>query len=226
MTEQIVTRKEAKALGLKFYFTGKPCKRGHISKRRTCDGRCVKCDQTTEYKAADAARNKAWREKNPEKKKASLQAWRAANPEKKKVSDDAWYAGNIESEKQRTRARYESDKEKWNSDASKWAKSNPEKRKATCSAWARNNKPSVAAAGSRYRSTKLRATPAWANHDLIRAIYEESDRRTRLTGIRHHVDHIVPLKSTRVCGLHWEGNLQVLTQAENDSKGNRYWPDM
>lgn len=226
MTEQIVTRKEAKALGLKFYFTGKSCKRGHVSKRRTCDGCCVKCRQTEEYKAADALRCKAWREKNPEKKKASRQAWAAANPEKKKASDDAWYARNVESEKQRHRTRYESDKEKWNSDVSKWAKSNPEKRKAICSAWARNNKPSVAAANTRYRSAKLQATPAWANHDLIRAVYEESDRLTRMTGVRHHVDHIVPLKSAYVCGLHWEGNLQVLTQSENDSKGNRYWPDM
>ena len=41
-----------------------------------------------------------------------------------------------------------------------------------------------------------------------------------------HVDNIVPLKSAIVCGLHWEGNLQLLTSVENIKKGNRTWPDM
>jgi len=30
MTEDVVTRKEAIAKGLKYYFTGKPCKHGHV----------------------------------------------------------------------------------------------------------------------------------------------------------------------------------------------------
>ena len=36
------TRSEAKAQGAKFYFTGEPCKHGHIAPRKT-KGACVEC---------------------------------------------------------------------------------------------------------------------------------------------------------------------------------------
>jgi hypothetical protein len=39
------TRKQAKAQGLKHYFTGVPCKNGHISQRTTLDYTCVVCNQ-------------------------------------------------------------------------------------------------------------------------------------------------------------------------------------
>lgn len=33
----------ARALGLTRYFTGKPCRNGHIAPRRVQDGRCIAC---------------------------------------------------------------------------------------------------------------------------------------------------------------------------------------
>jgi 5-methylcytosine-specific restriction endonuclease McrA len=36
------TRKEAQALGAKFYFTGEPCVRGHVALRKT-KGSCLEC---------------------------------------------------------------------------------------------------------------------------------------------------------------------------------------
>lgn len=39
----MITRKEAKAKKLKKYFTGKACKNGHFSERRTDNGSCCEC---------------------------------------------------------------------------------------------------------------------------------------------------------------------------------------
>ncbi len=43
MNQPIITRAEAKQRGLKFYFTGKPHKCGHVSERYTSTSRCVEC---------------------------------------------------------------------------------------------------------------------------------------------------------------------------------------
>lgn len=40
---KIITRKEAKLLGLRRYFTGLPCKHGHIAQREISNGCCVEC---------------------------------------------------------------------------------------------------------------------------------------------------------------------------------------
>ena len=46
-------------------------------------------------------------------------------------------------------------------------------------------------------------------------------KMTSQTGIKHEVDHIIPLQSPFVCGLHVEYNLQVITAKMNRSKGNK-----
>lgn len=70
------------------------------------------------------------------------------------------------------------------------------------------------------------ATPHWANLGAIRNFYLTADSLGMLVGEWFHVDHIVPLKSPIVCGLHCEANLRVISAVENRKKNNRYWPDM
>lgn len=74
------------------------------------------------------------------------------------------------------------------------------------------------------RAAKKCSTPAWANMAAIEAIYAEAERRTRETGIPHHVDHEIPLTHPLVCGLHVEHNLRVLTALANIVKGNKFEP--
>lgn len=73
----------------------------------------------------------------------------------------------------------------------------------------------------RYYFHKSR-TPEWADKKKINAIYKKS----KSLGAKHHVDHMVPLINPRVCGLHVEYNLEVLTEKANLAKGNHTWPDM
>jgi len=42
---QIISRAEAKAKGLRFYFTGKPCKHGHVAERVAFNATCVECER-------------------------------------------------------------------------------------------------------------------------------------------------------------------------------------
>jgi hypothetical protein len=68
--------------------------------------------------------------------------------------------------------------------------------------------------------------PPWASFEEVVAIYRQAKELTEQTGIKHHVDHIVPLRSPLVSGLHWAGNLQILQADENMAKSNLVWPDM
>lgn len=82
------------------------------------------------------------------------------------------------------------------------------------------NKPLFRANAAKYEADKIRATPSWADHDKIRAIYAEAARLTRETGIPHEVDHFYPLRSKVMCGLHVETNLQIITAEANRKKSN------
>jgi hypothetical protein len=68
------------------------------------------------------------------------------------------------------------------------------------------------------------ATPQWSDKEKIKAIYEEAVRLTEETNIIHEVDHIIPLTSKLVCGLHVPENLQILTRDENRKKHNKFSP--
>ena len=98
----------------------------------------------------------------------------------------------------------------------------PERVRRLSAASKRRNLPRVLARNGKRRAAKIGATPLWANVPAINEIYELAALRTRLSGVKHVVDHDVPLIHEKVCGLHCEFNLRVITDAENSRKGNRF----
>lgn len=92
--------------------------------------------------------------------------------------------------------------------------------------WRKANLEYIRTRDAHRRALKRAKVPAWANLDLIAEIYQLCALATRLMGQPYEVDHIVPLKSSKVCGLHVEANLQIVLRRENRTKRNSFWPDM
>ncbi len=99
---------------------------------------------------------------------------------------------------------------------------NPEKFKKHVKTTYENRKHKHAAEQGRRRASKLQATPKWADLDKIKLIYKEAHDLQKLDGIKRHVDHIIPLNHDKICGLHVENNLQILTAEENIQKSNNF----
>ena len=76
-------------------------------------------------------------------------------------------------------------------------------------------------------AARLQATPSWidrSHKNKAMQIYALTQQLQELLGRVFHVDHIVPLISDEVCGLHVWWNLQPLSELENVKKGNIFNP--
>lgn len=76
-----------------------------------------------------------------------------------------------------------------------------------------------------HEENRKERVPPWlteAQKQEINDIYRKAREIERLTGVKHHVDHIVPLQGALVSGLHVPWNLQILSATENSRKSNRF----
>ena len=196
-------RAEAKALGLKFYNTGKPCKHGHLSDRYV-QGACIECVkiQTSEWKNNNPEKQKhamrKWWENNKETHNGRVKNWQAANPEKVKETAKLWVAANPEKVAEKTK---------------RYRQRHPDQ----TTAWA--------AASVARRSKRV---PNWLTPDdkwMLKEAYSLAKLRTRLFGFVWEVDHVLPLRGSFVSGLHVPTNIQVIPKALNRAKRNVYHPN-
>lgn len=205
----IISRSDAKATGLKSYFTGVPCKHGHMAPRLVSSKTCRECElqKTSEWRIKNKCHLKDYASRKYEENKpeflAQCAAYRLKNKEKLKI-----YSANKA--------------EKIASVSRKWRSDNKDRASTYQKEYAKKNKHIVNAKESRRRSKKLNATPMWADHNAIGKIYKLAKELELLDGVKRHVDHAIPLVNDYVCGLHVENNLQILTSFENLSKSNYY----
>jgi hypothetical protein len=90
-------------------------------------------------------------------------------------------------------------------------------------AWKETHKVQIRADTKARRRKHREATPPWASRKQkseVRQLYQIAITMTQTTGEQYVVDHIYPLRSEVVCGLHVPWNLRVVTQRENLEKSN------
>lgn len=80
---EVITLREAREAGLAKYFTGKPCKHGHIAERIVADRSCSVCR---------AGVYRSYRQSNKDKVKKWKRDWEKSNPEKVNARQRKRYA--------------------------------------------------------------------------------------------------------------------------------------
>ena len=183
------TRAEAKAIGAKYYFTGEPCKHGHIAPRKT-KGACVEC-MKVEWQQAAEKRGDYFREYN--------------RREEVKYRKHEWYQDNREQVIAAASTRPAHVKREYQT------------------AWKERNLVWVRADTKARRRKHREATPPWLSRQQkaqTRELYKVAITMSKTTGEQYVVDHIYPLRSDVVCGLHVPWNLRIITQQQNLEKSN------
>jgi len=171
-------------------------------------------------------RQRKWGNRNSDKINKRSKQWYRDNPEKAKATRADWREKNADKDRAHIAAYQFAHKEELRASQVIYQNNNKEKIIIRRAAWVKNNRHKLNAQRAKRDSVKLNATPVWANKFIIEEIYDLAQLRTVATGFKWHVDHIVPLRSKIVQGLHVEHNLQVIPAAQNLTKGNRYWPNM
>ena len=215
------SRKLALSQGQTFYYSEKPCPRGHIAKRQTSNAFCTACPRPKRKRRAEGMHympcmpcarghlaprfsstgqctaclkewKKLWRASNPDKAKAEIQRWREKNKERIADAYREWRLQNLDFNIKRCQ---------------QWREDNPEKHLAS---------------KSRRRALELNAEGAWAGSDIGDMRSRQGNRCywccVSLKGIPTEVDHVIPLSAG---GSNWPENLCLACRPCNRLKNQR-----
>jgi len=173
---QLISRTEATAQGLAWYFTGVPCKRGHIDRRRVSNTRCETCERI------------------------AVSAWHTANPEKVKAAGKKYRDRYPERVKEQGRRREAKRRQKYPEHIRLANKAAFDKNRAkfyvTQRLYAKNNPDIIRAANAAYRARKRTAVGTLTAVEFT-AILERQKHRCHWCGdsikAGSQIDHVTPL---------------------------------
>lgn len=190
----VIGREDAMASGLKRYFTGIPCKNGHLSERFTLSTVCIECA---------TKRSEAWRKANMEAKRRHGRRYYSANREKANERNRLYRSKNSDRIYAQNRARYAANAEERREYSRIWRKANPEIKRAY---------------DSLRRARKRSAEGQFTASDIARIRKLQRDRcahcRIPLKGEGTR-DHIIALVNG---GTNWPANIQLLCKPCNNRK--------
>lgn len=216
-----VVRKEAISLGLEFYFTGKACKNGVVTARKTSNS-CCQCDKCI---VQHNQKYKTYRKNNSEKVKQYFKQRYENNPE------------HVKEIKKKSQSKPEV-RQKLTKGAFIWKRKNPDKVKESNKKHYENNKKSVLERNRLWKESNpnkvrsylakrklLKSNASCLQSELTEFVYEEvyslCKLRESLTGFKWNIDHMIPLNGRNVSGLHVWNNFQCIPATINTSKQNK-----
>lgn len=188
------SRSAAKAIGAKEYFTGKPCKYGHIALRGADDGSCKVCKSL-------------YYEQNAERIKAKSKKWWSDLKNAPKEKQDAVRKRNTEYMKRKRNEDFafnERQREVSRKVMAKWRVINRERHLFN----ARISKLKRRKSEGSYTLNDLKSMLESQN-------WECASCKANLHETGYHVDHIMPVSRG---GTNWPENLQCLCPPCNLSK--------
>lgn len=239
---KLTPKQDAQNLGLKVYYTGVPCLKGHLSERRVGSSNCIDCE--IENKEHNAAKTKAWKKsKMLDPVYAELHRKKAKEQSKKYHSENR--ADCLDKMKVRNAKYYQENKSSIINAVSNYNKANKLKVAKYKLDWHKNKlktdrKYKLAQVARRllHRALGVAGNVKAKNTEKYHG-YSSDDLILRLETTftegmswsnygEWHIDHIKPLKSFINEGqfdpavINSLSNLQALWAKDNMSKGAKY----
>lgn len=198
------------------YTSKKPCERCGGFERYSCNRNCCQC--RLDYL-------NQWRKNNKDKAESSARKNRKIfyirHKDKIKEENKKWDANNREKISEARKKRYKEDGGKRREKNKEYRNNNISTCRSYEEKYRKNNPEKYRASRSLHGQLLRKRKPKWFDLKKAADVYKMASLMTKSTGVKHHVDHIIPLRGKNVSGLHVHYNLQVITAIDNLRKGNR-----
>lgn len=208
---EVISRKDALKQGLKLYFTNKPCNKGHVAPRFCSNSVCRDCSRARRQGEKNTPRKEA--AKRGEKRYFTGQPCKRGHIAERLVSNRRC-VGCLKTDEHIEKVRKDnlSYRQRYREELNAYRRN-----------WAKENKERVLFHNASRRCKTLQRTLPGFEDEILELFYER-ERLSTLFGRTYHVDHVVPLESEYVSGLHVPWNLQVIPAEQNLSKRNKFTP--